>query len=58
MLCLNSFELMIMNPLETFGIVPVDFSDLLNFDLEIIKACIEAGKKKNALTHLYKSLKQ
>jgi len=49
---------MIMNPLETFGIVPVDFSDLLNFDLEIIKACIEAGKKKNALTHLYKSLKQ
>ena len=36
----------------------MDFSDLLNFDLEIIKGCIENGKKKNELTHLYKSLKQ
>ncbi len=36
----------------------MDFSDLLNFDLEIIKACIETGRKKNELTHLYKSLKQ
>jgi len=36
----------------------MDFSDLLNFDLQIIKDCIETGKKKNELTHLYKSLKQ
>ena len=36
----------------------MDFSDLLNFDLKIIKGCIETGKKKNELTHLYKLLKQ
>ena len=36
----------------------MDFSDLLNFDPEIIKSCIETGKKKNELTHLDKSLKQ
>lgn len=36
----------------------MDFSDLLDFDLEKIKSCIESGKKENELTHLYKSLKQ
>ncbi len=36
----------------------VDFSYLMNFDLEIIKSCIETGKKKNELKHLYKLMKQ
>jgi len=36
----------------------LDFVDIENFDLEIIKQCIAVGKKKNELTQLYKLLEQ
>ncbi len=36
----------------------IDFSDIENFNIEIIRQCVESGRKKTELSQLYKLLKK
>jgi hypothetical protein len=36
----------------------IDFSDVKSFDADIVRQCLETGKKKTELTHFLKLLEQ